>query len=88
LPLLAELRIDTQTCLPYSGPECGACAHACPVPGALIWNMCKPYIVPQLCVGCSLCREACIVDTKAILVRSRFKAAAVKPPAAEGGGDA
>jgi len=79
LPQLAEIRIDTQTCLPYSGPECGACASSCPVPGALIWNQCKPYIVPQLCVGCALCRETCIVEPKAVLVRSQYKMVTEKP---------
>lgn len=74
LPRLADVRIDTQTCLPHTGPGCGACAHICPVPGALVWNQCKPYIVPQLCIGCALCREACIVEPKAILVQSRHKA--------------
>lgn len=78
LPQLAEIRIDTQTCLPYNGPECGACASSCPVPGALVWNQCKPYVVPQLCVGCALCREACIVDPKAVHVRPRHKIAAAK----------
>ena len=27
---LAGARINPDTCLPYAGPECGACAHSCP----------------------------------------------------------
>ncbi len=63
----AELRIDTDTCLPYLGPECGACADSCPVPGALTWQGgLKPVIDAEVCTGCALCRQACILDPKAI----------------------
>ncbi|MCB1930662.1 MAG: hypothetical protein KDH17_21860 [Rhodocyclaceae bacterium] len=65
-PLLALAAIDTSTCLPYLGPECGACADACPVPGALRWQGPRPFIEPQICVGCARCREACIVEPKAV----------------------
>lgn len=68
-PKLATARIDTSSCLPYSGPECGACAHACPVDGALRWvNGIKPVIDEQICTGCALCREACITEPKSVLV--------------------
>ena len=72
LPLakIAYAEINTQTCLPYSGPECGACESSCPVPGALKWDMTKPYIDPALCTGCGLCREVCIVDPKAVIIKS------------------
>jgi ferredoxin-type protein NapG len=64
---LARARIDPNTCLPYLGPECGACADACPVPGALEWeDGLRPVINEDSCTGCALCREACIVDPKAI----------------------
>tara|TARA_B100000959_G_C14935645_1_gene605621 strand:- start:1055 stop:1600 length:546 start_codon:yes stop_codon:yes gene_type:complete len=67
LPEIAIVTINEVTCLPYSGPECGACAHVCPVPNALTWkNGIKPAIDPELCTGCALCREACIVEPKAI----------------------
>ncbi len=66
---LADVRIDPDTCLPYAGPECGACAHACPVPGALEWlDGVKPVINQERCTGCALCREACIVEPKAVKV--------------------
>ncbi len=69
IPKLATVEIDTKTCLPYLGPECGACAHSCPVPGALLWpDAIKPVIDGAACTGCALCREACIADPKAITV--------------------
>ena len=71
IPLkLAKVWIKESDCLPYSGPECGACAASCPVPGALLWNQTRPEINVELCSGCGLCREACIVDPKAIGVKS------------------
>ncbi len=66
-PKLAAVRIDPSVCLPYSGPECGACADACPVPGALEWeDGIRPRVNAERCTGCALCREACIVEPKAI----------------------
>ena len=64
---LSEVRIDSTRCLPYLGPECGACQGSCPV-SALIWQDNKPSIDPNRCVGCALCREACITDPKAVSV--------------------
>jgi ferredoxin-type protein NapG len=70
LPRLARAEIDTQHCLPYSGPECGACKGTCPVTGAMTWPHERPQINTDLCTGCALCREACIVEPKAIMIRS------------------
>lgn len=72
LPKIAKVFINTGTCLPYSGPECGAC-RVCPVEGAMVWDMEKPAINEELCTGCALCREACIVEPKAIVVQSKYK---------------
>lgn len=67
LPKLSVVQIDMSTCLPYLGPECGACRTACPVPGALLWRENKmPMIDPKICTGCALCRQACILESKAI----------------------
>ena len=66
LTKLASVRIDPNRCLPYDGPECGACKGSCPVPEALVWQDEKPSIAEEKCVGCALCREACIMDPKAI----------------------
>lgn len=65
---LAHVWIDVQACLPYQGPECGACINSCPIPEALCWDTTRPYINEQNCVGCGLCREACITQPKSILV--------------------
>jgi ferredoxin-type protein NapG len=70
LPELAMASMNKETCLPYQGPECGACAPACPVPDALIWKMEKPEIDTELCTGCGMCREACILEEKAVNIHS------------------
>jgi ferredoxin-type protein NapG len=72
VPKIANAVINKETCLPYSGPECGAC-KVCPVEGAMEWIMEKPEINQSLCTGCALCREACIVDPKAILITSKYQ---------------
>lgn len=69
-PRLAMASIDTSQCLPYMGPECGACEGSCPVEGALIWSTYQPHIDSSLCVGCGLCREVCITDPRSILIKS------------------
>ena len=73
LPVLAKASINTSTCLPYSGPECGACQGSCPVPGALVWEMERPRVDQDICTGCALCREACIVEPKAVLISSVYE---------------
>ena len=67
-PKLAIVAIDPKVCLPYLGPECGACAGSCPVPGALEWQGPKPVINQEICTGCALCREVCIADPKAVSI--------------------
>ncbi|MBF0400193.1 MAG: hypothetical protein HQL80_02885 [Magnetococcales bacterium] len=73
LPQLATARIDPNRCLPYRGPECGACGSVCPVPGALRWDGPRPAIVSGLCVGCGLCREACVTTPKAVELQTLRK---------------
>jgi len=69
-PHMAVASIDVDTCLPWNGPECGACASSCTVSGAMVWEGERPRIEPSLCTGCARCREACIVEPKAIRVKS------------------
>ncbi len=71
-PKIANVCIDTQSCLPWLGPECGACAGSCPIDGALAWDGPRPMINQQACVGCAQCVEACILDTGAILISSSY----------------
>lgn len=68
-PQLAAAQVAASRCLPYAGPECGACADTCPVPGALSWNGTRPVIDPALCSGCGICRQACITEPKAIVIQ-------------------
>jgi len=70
LPKFVNISIDTSSCLPYLGPECGVCATVCPVDGALQWQMEKPSVNQQLCTGCAMCREACITEPKSITVNN------------------
>ncbi len=72
LPEIAIVSINVEACLPYNGPECGAC-HVCPVENAMSWVMEKPSINTEYCIGCALCRDACIVEPKAINVKSKYK---------------
>ena len=72
IPRLAIATLDTRTCLPWSGPECGACQGSCPIQDALLWEQDKPRINPDQCIGCGLCREACIVEPKAININSMY----------------
>lgn len=64
---LGLARILTDKCFVYKGPECGACAPACP-PKSLRMVAGKPEITSDTCTGCGLCREACPVWDKAIAV--------------------
>lgn len=67
-PQLAIAEIDTNYCLPYQGPECGACRGSCPIPDTLTFVGERPVINADQCVGCGLCREACIADPKAVKI--------------------
>jgi ferredoxin-type protein NapG len=75
LPRLADVTLDSLACVAHTGQECRACAPNCPVPGALIWDQGRPYIVPLLCAGCALCREACVVEPKAIWAKAFYRRA-------------
>ncbi len=71
LPKLARVTINEKACLPYFGPECGACGPVCPVPGAIAWDDgTKPRIVHEICTGCALCRDVCVVQPKAVNIAS------------------
>ena len=65
---LGGVRIDTTRCLPFRGPECGACAKLCPdgATGALTLRLGRPVIDLELCVGCGLCIDACITTPSSI----------------------
>ena len=63
--LLGMALIQTDRCFAFKGPECGACASACP-PRAMVLDGTRPRVRGDLCTGCGLCVEACPVWGKAI----------------------
>lgn len=68
LPHFGYVVINSELCLPYNGPECGACAASCVVEGALVWIKERPSINVDRCIGCAMCREHCITEPKAISI--------------------
>ena len=71
-PKMARAEINPDECLPFKGPECGACDGSCPIPNTLIFQREKPQINQDSCSGCGLCRAACIADPKAIKISSLY----------------
>lgn len=67
-PPMASARIDESLCMPYSGPECGACKGSCPLPDTLVWHNEKPSINLDNCIGCGQCVQLCITSPKAIKI--------------------
>jgi ferredoxin-type protein NapG len=57
---LGGVRIRTDRCFVFRGPECGACAGLCPGDlRALTLAVGRPRVDLDLCVGCGLCIAAC-----------------------------
>lgn len=64
---LGSVRIDESRCLPFMGPECGACAGLCPPDApALTLRLGRPSVEEETCVGCGRCIEACPTSPPAI----------------------
>lgn len=67
---LGEVVLDAGACLPYQGPECGACAGLCPSdPAAITLRLGRPQVSADDCTGCGLCIEACPTTPKALRLR-------------------
>ncbi|QFU24546.1 4Fe-4S binding protein [Shewanella eurypsychrophilus] len=67
-PPMASAKVNSSLCMPYSGPECGACRGSCPIEETLTWHNEQPSINQETCVGCGQCVQACITTPKAIEV--------------------
>lgn len=66
---MGTVAIAEDRCLPFLGPECGACAGTCPHGlDALRLERGRPSVDPVECVGCGLCIDACPVDPPAIVL--------------------
>lgn len=72
IPRLAKTQLRTDYCLPYQGPECGACEGICPIPDTLVFDGVRPRINSKNCVGCGQCRQACIAQPNAIQHQSLY----------------
>jgi len=72
-PKMAQAQIIEGNCLPFKGPECGACEGHCPIEGTLTFHREKPRIDQASCSGCGLCLAACIAEPKAIQISSLYR---------------
>jgi len=71
-PKMAHASIISEECLPFRGPECGACQGSCPIPDTLTFRRERPQINQDNCAGCGLCLAACIAEPKAIKITSKY----------------
>ena len=65
---LGRVRIRTDLCIAYLGPECGACTGLCPegATGCMRLPGWRPEIDGERCNGCGRCIHACPTAPKAI----------------------
>lgn len=70
LPVLARIWVDKDLCLSYQEQSCGVCIDVCPVRDLRCSTESRLSIDQELCLGCGMCREACIGKPKAIHIQS------------------
>lgn len=63
------VRVASDRCIVFRGPECGACVGLCPDEvQALALRRARPYFAVESCSGCGRCVEACPIIPSALEV--------------------
>ena len=62
--------VDAERCLAHHGDICRSCFNACPLRGEalVLEGAIRPVVDPEVCTGCGLCEEHCILEPAAIRV--------------------
>jgi len=55
--------IETR-CVVWLGRSCNRCVPQCPFRAILLDREGRPYVKPELCVGCGICERACALTAK------------------------
>jgi len=58
-------------CLAWQGSFCSVCVERCPEPGAILTEMGKPRVNPDLCTGCKICHDVCPAPKNAVFLVAR-----------------
>ena len=63
--------IDTERCLAHLGDVCRTCFVACPLQETALFleGALRPTVNPEICTGCGLCEQHCIMEPSAIVVQ-------------------
>ena len=74
-------KIEQNICLAYAGMRCEVCYRNCPLIDEAIWidyqakqgdaihSLFIPVIDPDVCTGCGLCVERCVVDHPRVAIK-------------------
>lgn len=58
-------------CLAWQGSFCSVCVERCPEPGAILTEMGKPRVNPDMCTGCRICHDVCPAPKNAVFLVAR-----------------